>query len=97
MKDAKTINELLAARKARLTITELVILKLLNRDPLYMAQLRETLDTNAGTLNKTINIMLANKWVKKTRRVAATGYAGSNYSALVSLTAKGKQLLLSLQ
>lgn len=97
MKQTKAICELLAARKAKLTITELVILKVLNRKPLYMAQLREILDSNPGTLNKTINVMMKHGWVKKTRRVEATGYIGSNYSALLSLTAKGKQLLASLR
>lgn len=96
MKQTKEINQLLAARKARLSLTSLVILKILNRKPLYMAQLCEVLDTNPGTLNKAVNVVMKHSYVKKTRREAATGYAGSNYSALLSLTAKGKLLLESL-
>jgi len=80
--NAKT-RQLLEYRQLGLTLNQAIILELVKQQPRYVAELREVLDMDNGSLNKALNRMIAEGFLVKEHRPAKSRWQGPPLSALV--------------
>lgn len=85
MNISKEARLLLSYREEGFTLFEAAVVELVRPAPLYLVQVRETLDTDPGTLNRAVNRLIRFGVLEKTFEPAASGFRGAPMSALISL------------
>ena len=85
MKLNKELRDLLAYRNQGLTLLEIIILKMLEKRPMYLVEIREVLDSDPGSVNTVINRLQEKGFVVKDKIPVKSGYQGPPLSALVRL------------
>lgn len=83
-----TYNRLKRYYEDGLSLTGALIVETVRKRPMYLVEIREALDIDAGTLNKHINRLVKKGWLVKEKVRAPSDRQGPPKSALVRLCAE---------
>lgn len=93
MKYPKNTSRLMVAYKSGLTLPQWLLLHLLRRKALYLSEIAEQMDIHKTTARKFVRRLASAGYVEVVFSPAATGNIGAPFSALVTLTPEGVNIL----